>query len=109
MWPLIAAIGVSVGIAWAAWSAWYETPSFQAEVFAYDVIDDQNISISLDVYRDEPIALKCTVYAQSQDKAIVGQKTIDVAASADDHVRVKVELLTERRAVTGRLESCKAA
>ncbi len=107
LWPAIATVGISAGIAWAAWAAWSETPVFQAEVFAYDVIDDQNIAISLDVYRDEAIALTCTVYAQAHDKMIVGQKSVAIPAENKEHTRVKVDVKTERRAVTGRLESCK--
>ena len=108
-WPVFAAIGVSIGIAWAAWSAWSDVPSFQAKVFAYEVVDERTTTVSLDVYRDESIALDCHVYAQAEDKSIVGETSIDGPASGTLDLRVTTEITTERRAVTARLRDCKPA
>jgi len=105
-WPVVASIGIAVGVAWAAWAAFSDVPVHQAEVFGYEVVDDRTTTVQLDVYRDEPVALRCTVYAQAQDKSVVGEKSVDLPESGDEHVRVSIEIRTERRAVTGRLEAC---
>lgn len=105
-WPLVAAIGISIGVAWAAWSAFTDVPQHQARVYGYDVVDDHTTTVSIDVFRDAPIALTCSVYAQAEDKTIVGEKTVEVPASDDPEVRIDIEITTERRAVTGRLRGC---
>lgn len=74
-WPVIATVGIAMGIAWAAWASFTDVPPYQAEVHSYDVRSDQSIRVDLDVYRDEPIALTCAVYAQAQDKTTVGEKS----------------------------------
>ncbi len=106
LWPVVASIGVTAGVAWAAWAAWSDVPVHQARVHSYDVVDDRTTMVDLEIFRDEPVALRCRVYAQSQDKAIVGEKTVDVPASDESPTRVVVDIITERRAVTGVLDAC---
>jgi hypothetical protein len=108
LWPLVATIGVSLGVAWAAWASWTDVPVHQARVHSYEVIDERTTKIDLEIFRDEPVALTCRVFAQSQDKVVVGEKTIEVPAS-DRDVRVVGEIRTERRAVTAVLDSCEQA
>lgn len=106
LWPAVAAVGVTLGIAWAAWASWTGVPDFQARVHSYEVVDARTTKVDLQVYRDEPVALSCRVFAQSQDKVVVGEKTIEVPAADAAEVRVVAEIRTERRAVTAVLDSC---
>lgn len=106
LWPLVATIGVTLGIAWAAWASWSDVPVHQARVHSYEVIDENTTKVDLEIFRDEPVALTCRVFAQAEDKMIVGEKTVEVPASDDPQIRVVTEIITERRAVTGVLDSC---
>ena len=107
-WPLIAAIGISIGIAFAAWVGFQDKP-ISARVWGYDVVDDHKVTVKLDVVRPDPLAVQCTVYAQAADHSIVGEKTVDLAATQEEEIRISVDIETERRAVTGVLRTCVAA
>lgn len=106
-WPLIAAIGITIGIVFAAWVGFQDKP-ITARVWGYDIVDDHKTIVKLDVVRPDPLAVQCTVYAQAADHSIVGEKTVDLAANEQDEIRVEVEVETERRAVTGVLRTCEA-
>ncbi len=106
-WPTIATIGIAIGVAFAAWVGFQDRP-ISARVWAYDVKDDDLVVITLDVVRPEPLDIRCTVYAQAQDHSIVGEKTIDLAASPVQEQRIAIDVRTERRAVTGVLRTCAA-
>jgi len=108
LWPTVATIGVALGVGWAAWASWSDVPAHQARVHSYDVVDDRLTKVDLEIFRDEPVALSCRVYAQSQDKVVVGEKTVDVPAANEDRTRVVIDIITERRAVTGVLDACEA-
>lgn len=109
LWPVVAAIGISIGVAWAAWASWSDVPAHQARVHSYEVLDDRTTKVDLEIFYDEPVALTCRVFAQSQDKVVVGERTIEVPASSKSQTRVVAEIRTERRAVTAVLDSCDAA
>ena len=104
-WPTIAALGIAIGIAFAAWVGFQDRP-VTARVWAYDVKDDNLVVITLDVVRPNPLAVDCTVYAQAQDHSIVGEKTIELPASPVEEQRIAIDVRTERRAVTGVLRTC---
>ncbi|RLV55726.1 DUF4307 domain-containing protein [Aeromicrobium phragmitis] len=109
VWPLVAVLGVSVGVAWAAWIAWDDVPPYQAEVFGYEVQSEELTSITVNVYRNEDnLPLECEVYAQAENKAIVGETVIEVPASPR-HTRVRAEIVTEQRATTATLRACEPA
>ncbi len=108
LWPVVAAVGIGLGVAWAAWAAFQPRP-VTGELFGYDVVDDHRVDITLNVHRREPVAARCTVYAQAADHSIVGEKTVDVPAGRRDTTRVDVVLETERRAVTGVLRMCESS
>lgn len=107
LWPLIAVVGIAIGVAWAAWIAWQPRP-VTAEVYGYDVVHDHRVDVTINVHRAEPVDVRCTVYARAEDHAIVGEKTVDVPAGNQETVRVAIELETERRAVTGVLRTCES-
>ncbi len=107
-WPLIAAIGITIGIVFAAWVGFQDKP-VTARVWAYDVVDDHVVTVSLDVVRPDPLDVQCTVYAQAADHSVVGEKTVEVFASQQEQTRISIDIETERRAVTGVLRTCVAA
>lgn len=107
-WPLIAAIGITIGIAFAAWVGFQDKP-ITARVWGYDVVDDHKVTVKLDVVRPDPLDIECTVYAQAADHSIVGEKTVELPAIDEEEIRVEVDIETERRAVTGVLRTCVAA
>ena len=92
-WPAIAAAGIAVGIAFAAWVGFQDKP-VTGRLWGYDVVTP------------EPIAVRCTVYAQAYDHSIVGEKTVDVAPSDTEKTRITIDVETERKAVTGVLRTC---
>ena len=108
VWPVVAAIGITIGVAFAAWVGFQDKP-VSARVWAYDVQGEHAVTITLDVATDEPIPLRCTVYAQAHDHSIVGEKTVDLEPSTEDERRVAIDVETERRAVTGVLRACEPA
>ncbi|MCD9196930.1 DUF4307 domain-containing protein [Aeromicrobium wangtongii] len=104
-WPTIAAIGITLGVAFAAWVGFQKDP-VTARMWAYDVVSDRQVTVKVDIVRPDPLAVTCTVYAQAADHAIVGEKTVDVPASEREEVRVTIDIETERRAVNGVLRTC---
>jgi hypothetical protein len=104
-WPAIAAVGISLGVAFAAWVGFQKDP-VSAQLWGYDVVSDSQVTVTLEVVRPDPIAVECTVYAQAADHSIVGEKAIDLPASEEEALRVTVDIQTERRAVNGVLRTC---
>lgn len=108
LWPVIAVIGIAVGVAFAAWVGFQDRP-VTAKVWAYEVVDDHRVDVTLDVNRPDPIDVRCTVYAQAQDHSLVGEKTVEVPAADAQQSRLTIRVQTERRAVTGVLRTCEPA
>jgi hypothetical protein len=106
-WPAIAAVGIVLGITFAAWVGFQDKP-VTGRLWGYDVKNDHEVTITLDVIRPDPLAVRCTVYAQAADHSIVGEKTVDVPASEDEKTRITIDVQTERKAVTGVLRTCEA-
>lgn len=103
---MVALVGVGAGVAFCAWVAWHNAQPFQAEVYGYRVVNSTRTTVTLDVYRSKAVALNCQVYAQAEDKHIVGEKTVVIPASSAKKVRVHTSIVTERLATTGTLRSC---
>ena len=108
-WPVIAAVGIGIGITWALWSALAADRPWQAQVYAYDVVDEKTTTITLRVYRSEPVALVCTVFAQAEDKVYVGEKEVTIPADAPDPTRVTATIRTQYRATTADIRTCEIA
>ncbi|WP_188110514.1 DUF4307 domain-containing protein [Aeromicrobium ginsengisoli] len=104
-WPAIAAIGIAIGISFAAWVGFQDEP-VKGRLWGYDVKSDHLVTLKVDVIRPDPLAVRCTVYAQAADHSIVGEKTVDVSAGTAEKTRVTIDVQTERRAVTGVLKTC---
>ena len=108
LWPAIAAFGITIGVAFAAWVGFQDDP-VTGRLWGYDVVDDHRVTVTLDVIRPDPLDVRCTVYAQAADHSIVGEKTVDLPASDNEKVRLTIDIDTERRAVTGVLRMCEPA
>lgn len=106
-WPAIAAVGITLGVAFAAWVGFQKDP-VTGRLWGYDVVSDTQVTITLDVIRPDPLAVECRVYAQAADHSIVGEKSVTLPASEDEKVRINVDIETERRAVNGVLRTCVA-
>lgn len=104
----MAALGIAIGAAWAAWVAFQPRP-VTAVLHGYRVTSDTSITLTLDIHRPHPIPVDCDVYAQARDHSIVGERTFRVAPSRRKTVRATVTLTTVQRAVTGVLKSCQPA
>jgi len=106
LWPLVALVGCSIGVAFAAWVGFQDKP-ISSRVWGYDVKDDHHVTITIDLVTKEPsVAVRCTVYAQADDHATVGEKSEDIPASTRRERRIAIDVETERRAVTGILRGC---
>lgn len=105
LWPVVAVIGISLGVAWAAWGAFQEKP-ISVQVYGYDVVSPSLVTITLDIHRPDPREAECTVYSQAADHAVVGEKTVTVPASEHESVRLDIDVETERKGVNGVLREC---
>ena len=103
---MIAVIGVAAAVAWAAWVAFQPRP-VNGVLWGYEVLGDHRVQVTLDVYRPDPLAVECTVFAQAQDHSVVGERTITVPPAIKENTRVKTTITTERRAVNGVLRGCR--
>lgn len=106
--PAVVVVGIVLGIAWAIWVATADKP-FSARVYGYDVTGEHETIVKLDINRPKPRALECTVYAQSEDHTIVGERTITIPSSKRQTIRTTTSIVTERRAVTGVLKGCQVS
>lgn len=106
VWPIVAVVGISAGVAFAAWVAFQPRP-VNAVLWGYEVLSDHRVRVTLDVHRPEPRPVECTVFAQAQDHSVVGERTVVVPAGTTKNMRVKAVITTERRAVNGVLRGCR--
>jgi hypothetical protein len=106
--PVVATLGIAGLIAWAAWTAFQPRP-VRAVLWGYDVRDDHRVQVTLDVYRPEPLAVRCVVYAQAEDHSTVGERALDIGPGSREKTRVRAVITTERRAVNGVLRDCQPA
>lgn len=105
LWPVVAAVGITLGVVWAAWVAMNGSP-VSGEVHGYVVESETRVVATLDVQRSDAVAVRCGVYAQAEDHSVVGERTVDIPAGSSSRVRVDVPLTTERKAVTAVLRTC---
>lgn len=106
LWPVVAVLGIGAGVAFAAWVAFQPRP-VHGVLWGYEVLDEHRVHVTLDLYRPEPLAVECTVFAQAADHSVVGERTFAVPPSAKKNTRVETVIKTERRAVNGVLRDCR--
>lgn len=105
LWLTVAGVGIALGVAWAAWVG-FQHPGVNAELRSYDVIADDRVEVTVEVYRPDPVAVRCTVYAQAADYSVVGEKSRDLPAGGGELSEVTVTVETSRPAVNGVLRGC---
>jgi hypothetical protein len=105
VWLVIAAVGIAIGVSWAAWVAFQPRP-VTAKLYGYEVVDAHTVKVTLELRRPDPVRVRCTVYAQSSDHDIVGERTVDLPAGTREKTRHPITVETERKAVTGVLRRC---
>lgn len=105
LFPVIATVGIAVGIVWAVWATTADKP-FSARLYGYEVISERKTTVKLDIYRSKPRELECTVQAQAENHSVIGERTITIPSSARKTIRTTTTITTERRAVTGVLKGC---
>jgi hypothetical protein len=104
----VATLGIASLVAWAAWAAYQPRP-VHAVLWGYDVRDEHHVQVTLDVYRPQPRAVECVVYAQAADHSAVGRRTLAIDPGTQEKTRVRAQIVTERRAVNGVLQGCQPA
>jgi hypothetical protein len=107
LWLVIAAVGIAIGVSWAAWVAFQPRP-VTAKLYGYEVLYAHHVKVTLEIRRPDPVPVRCTVYAQSIDHDIVGERTVDLPAGTREKSRYPVTVETERKAVTGVLRMCES-
>ncbi|HKY57789.1 MAG TPA: DUF4307 domain-containing protein [Aeromicrobium sp.] len=106
IWPAVAAIGIAGAVTWAAWVAFQPRP-VNGVLWAYEVVDEHRVQVTLEIHRPDPIAVECTVFAQAEDHSVVGERTVVVPARNVKNTRITTSIKTERRAVNGVLRGCR--
>lgn len=70
-----------VFLGWLAWVAWvHSDPAIEAEVQAYDVVDEHQVKVRLaSRFRDDDVEGSCLIRATALDHTIVGERNVTVA------------------------------
>src|SRR5690625_7633342 len=76
-WPVVAAASVLmvVALAWITWVAIDQDKSVAYQLNSYDVVSDNQMVVTIELNRDDGAAVECEIYAQSDDHAIVGERS----------------------------------
>ncbi|HYJ70449.1 MAG TPA: DUF4307 domain-containing protein [Nocardioidaceae bacterium] len=107
---VVVALLVTAGVAWVIWAGLEQSnPAVSAQVRTFEVRNAHQTDVTLVVDRRDGDAVQCSVYAQSDDHSVVGERTIDVPAGDPGTTTVNLTIETDRRAVNGVLDSCEVA
>jgi hypothetical protein len=107
------AIGVSVVVvlAFLAVITWIgyrmATPSVQAKLLAYTVVDDARVDVTFEVRRDSTSDTVCVLRARSASHVDVGYATVTITRGRE-YVQPHYRLATLGRATTAELLACAA-
>lgn len=108
-WKIPALIFAILGIPWLLWSAGYHSqPSLRYELISFQVIDDERISITYLLERNErSLDVVCTLVARDFEKNIVGERTDRFPPNgAPGKVTQTSEIDTRIRAVNADVINC---
>lgn len=104
---VVVALITIAGVAWVIWAGLAQSnPPVAAQLRTYDVRGPHAIEVTLVIDRSDGDPVQCEIYAQSEDRTIVGESTIEVPAGNPGTKTVDATITTERRAVSGVLRSC---
>ena len=104
-WWVVGGVGITAAVAVIVWLGLASANALGADVTAYNVVSDSEITVGYDVHRPDGVAVRCTVEAQDVRHARVGTVTDDVPAGARS-VHREVTVRTSARAVSGVVASC---
>ncbi len=82
------------------------TPDVAAGVVGFDVVSDRRTELTFEVRRAVETPVTCEVYAQARDKAIVGERTVELGTAPPGSERTTASIATERRATTALVRAC---
>jgi len=85
----------------------FEGNAVEGETAAFEVLDDQTVSITISVTRKDPATpVVCIVRARSRDGAETGRREILVGASETKTVQVTTTVKSFRRPFVGDIYGC---
>ncbi|MBA3528461.1 MAG: DUF4307 domain-containing protein [Propionibacteriaceae bacterium] len=89
----------------------HSRPVVSADVSAYNVLSDREISVTVTVDRPDPsVAVVCRLVAQATDFQTVGAlDNLEIGPRPERVVNVTVTMKTLRRATSASVKSCTAA
>ena len=104
------ALGVAIAMSWLIWAALvYSRPVVAAQVAAYTVTSDTEMSVTISVDRRDPsIPVTCRLIAQAADFQPVAEQLVAVEASTARVVDTRIVLTTMRRATSASVKGCVA-
>jgi len=95
------------GGSWLVWAALaHSTPDVSGGVSGFEVVSEARTDVTLEVHRRVEGAVRCEVYAQAEDKAVVGERSVRLEPAPPGQVSITVPIATERRATTAVLRTC---
>ena len=104
---LAVAVVAFAGLTWLLWAALgHSTPDVSGGVSSFEVVSDARTDVTLEVHRRVESAVRCDVYAQAEDKSVVGERSVELEPAPPGEVTVTVPIATERRATTAVLRTC---
>lgn len=104
---VVVALLATAGVTWVIWAGLaHSSPPVSAQLRTYEVRTAHETDVTLVIERSDGDAVRCAVYAQSENRTIVGERTIVVPAGDPGTTTVEATIETERRAVSGALQSC---
>ena len=85
----------------------FEVTAVEGEIGAFDVLDDQTVSVTISVTRNDPaIPAVCIVRARSRDGAETGRREILIEPSEAKTVQVTANVASYRRPFVGDIYGC---
>ncbi len=104
-WWAVAAVGITLGVAWVAWVTTAEKP-VSSTLHSYEVVSDTEVRVRVDVSLNTDERVECSVYAQNANHAIVGEKTVALEPRPREQA-LTIAVTTQERAVNGVLRTCR--
>src|SRR5918992_3780018 len=78
---VVVALLATAGVTWVIWAGLaHSNPPVSAQLRTYEVRNAHETDVTLVVERRDGDAVRCEVYAQSENRTIVGERTIVVPA-----------------------------
>lgn len=97
----------AVLLGWLLWAAWvHSNGDVRAGLRTFDVVSEHQVKIEIEIDRSSGASVQCTLRAQSEDHAIVGEDVVTIPAGDAGSLRFTAALTTERRATAATVSGC---